>query len=259
MGFSYNGQQVLDQVNLTIRQNDFIAVIGPNGGGKTTLLKLILGLLNPDRGRIRVLGDLPSKASSVIGYVPQNVNINDNFPITAMDVVLMGKLDPKKRWQKTTAQDRAEAEDTLDRLGMGGHGLKKIGELSGGQRQRVFIARALMTRPRLLLLDEPTASIDTKGQTDFYKLLKQLNREVAILVVSHDLFVVSNYVKSVACVNQGLHYHPHEEITGDMLETMYSCSVEDVCRVQMLAHGRAKTKGSGQNPSNIEEGSRGNS
>jgi zinc transport system ATP-binding protein len=220
-------------------------VIGPNGGGKTTLIKLVLGLLKPDRGHISVMGGPPGKFSSAIGYVPQNVHINENFPITAMDVVLMGCLDPRgrRRKKKSKSKEREEAMDTLARLHMADHANKKIGELSGGQRQRVFIARALMTHPRLLLLDEPTASIDTKGQADFYELLETLNKELAILVVSHDLFIVSNYVKSVACVNQGLHYHPHEEITGEMLETMYACSVEDVCRVQVLAHGLPKTKG----------------
>ncbi|MDD9302029.1 MAG: ABC transporter ATP-binding protein [Desulfobacter sp.] len=240
--FSYNGQTALSDVDLCIRHKDFMAVIGPNGGGKSTLLKLILGLLTPDRGSIQVMGGKPKDFSSAIGYVPQNVHINENFPITALDVVLMGTLDPKhKKKNKGPHQEKREAMETLDRLHMAENAQKKIGQLSGGQRQRVFIARSLMTRPRLLLLDEPTASIDTKGQADFYELLEKLNQEVAILVVSHDLFIVSNYVKSVACVNQRLHYHPHEEITGQMLETMYACSVEDVCRVQVLAHGMPKT------------------
>ncbi|WDP93313.1 MAG: ATP-binding cassette domain-containing protein [Desulfobacter sp.] len=209
-----------------------MAIIGPNGGGKSTLLKLILGLLTPDRGSIRVMGKPPRNNSAAVGYVPQNVHINERFPITALDVVLMGAPKSEK---KDEARERAMA--TLSRLHMAGHAQKKIGQLSGGQRQRVFIARSLMTQTRLLLLDEPTASIDTKGQADFYELLEELNKDVAIVVVSHDLFIVSNYVKSVACVNQRLHYHPHEEITGSMMETMYACSVEDVCRVQVLAHG----------------------
>lgn len=226
---------MLQQVNLTIRQDDFTAVIGPNGGGKTTLLKLILGLLNPNQGEITVMGGPPGKASSVIGYVPQNIHINNHFPITALDVVLMGTLNLKNK--QSADVNREAAMTTLHRFGMEGAAHKRIGELSGGQRQRVFIARALMTQPQLLLLDEPTASIDTRGQTAFYQFLKQLNQEVAILVVSHDLFVISNYVKSIACVNKGLHFHSQKEITGDMLETMVSCSVEDVCRVQILAHG----------------------
>lgn len=238
LDFAYNGQRVLEDVNLTVREGDFIAMIGPNGGGKTTLLKLMLGLLKPGQGEIRVMGRRPSRVSHQIGYVPQDVNINRRFPITAMDVVLMGKLAPGRRWSKNNAQDRRDAMEALDRINMTDFADRRIGELSGGQRQRVFIARALVTGPRLLLLDEPTASIDSRGQTDFYQLLKRLNDEVSIVVVSHDLLVVSTYVKSVACVNRRLHYHQQAEITGDMLEAMYPCTVEDVCPVELVTHGR---------------------
>jgi zinc transport system ATP-binding protein len=234
VSFTYNGQPVLQDVNLDIRQGDFIAMIGPNGGGKTTLLKLILGLLKPNTGTIRVLGKATRKASHNIGYVPQNVNINRSFPITAMDVVLMGKLEPKRRWKQTTAQDRRDVMAALNRMEMAPFANRKIAELSGGQRQRIFIARALVTQPEILLLDEPTASIDTKGQTDFFKLLKELNRDLTILVVSHDLLVISNYAKSMACMNRRLHYHNHNEITGDMLESMYACTVEEVCPVELV-------------------------
>jgi len=237
LAFAYNGDRVLEDVNLTIRQDDFIAMIGPNGGGKTTLLKLMLGLLRPDRGTVSVLGRPPAQAAPDIGYVPQDVHINRRFPITALDVVLMGKLTPDRRWARQSAADRSDALAALERMDMAGLAKKKIGELSGGQRQRVFIARALVTAPKLLLLDEPTASIDTKGQADFYRMLKKLNTEVSILVVSHDLLVVSRYVKSVACVNRGLHYHPQAEITGEMLESMYPCTVEEVCPVELVAHG----------------------
>ena len=235
--FSYNGEAVLQNVSLDIRQGDFIAMIGPNGGGKTTLLKLILGLLKPDEGVIRVIGESTQKGSSCIGYVPQDLHINQTFPITAMDVVLMGMLDPKKRWAWKSVSNRREAMDALERLEMADHGEKKIGELSGGQRQRIFIARALVTKPKLLLLDEPTTSIDTKGQTEFFELLKELNTDITILVVSHDLLVISRYVKSVACMNKRLHYHNQAEITGDMLEIMYPCTVEEVCPVELVAHG----------------------
>ncbi|MFP4349750.1 MAG: metal ABC transporter ATP-binding protein [Desulfococcaceae bacterium] len=237
VSFAYNGETVLRNVNLRVLPRDFIAVIGPNGGGKTTLLKLILGLLKPDRGRIRVNGESPHKASSSIGYVPQDVHINRRFPITALDVVLMGKLDPKKRWSRRSASNRQDAMTALDRLGMADHAQSRMGMLSGGERQRVFIARALVTRPKLLLLDEPTASIDTRGQAEFFELLKEINGEMTILAVSHDLLVISRYVKSVACVNQKLHYHDQAEITGEMLESMYPCTVEEVCPVELVAHG----------------------
>jgi zinc transport system ATP-binding protein len=154
-----------------------------------------------------------------------------------MDVVLMGKLNPKKRMSRQSDTHRREALAALERLEVADYADRKIGTLSGGQRQRVFIARALVAKPRLLLLDEPTASIDTKGQADFYRLLGELNKEITILVVSHDLLVISRFVKSVACVNKRLHYHDQGEITGEMLETMYPCTVEDVCPVELVAHG----------------------
>jgi len=237
LDFSYNGEAVLKDVNLSVHQKDFIAMIGPNGGGKTTLLKLILGLLAPAKGTVNVDGKPPQEASHCIGYVPQNVNVNHSFPITAMDVVLMGTRDSKKRMSWRSATSRRDALAALERMEMAAHTDKKIGTLSGGQRQRVFIARALVAQPKILLLDEPTASIDTKGQADFYRLLKELNQDITVLVVSHDLLVVSRYVKSVACVNKRLHYHDQAEITGEMLETMYPCTVEEACPVELVAHG----------------------
>lgn len=237
LNFAYGGETVLEDVNLTVRQKDFIAIIGPNGGGKTTLLRLILGLLAPVKGTVCVDGKPPQKASRCIGYVPQDVHTNSSFPITALDVVLMGKLDPKKRLSRRSAANRRDALAALERMEMKPYADKKIGMLSGGQRQRVFIARALVAQPKLLLLDEPTASIDTKGQADFYRLLSELNQDITVLVVSHDLIVISRHVKSVACVNKKLHYHDQAEITGDMLETMYPCTVEEVCPVELVAHG----------------------
>jgi len=237
VSFAYNGETVLQDVNFTIRPGNFVAMIGPNGGGKTTLLKMMLGLLKPDRGTVRVMGQSASQAAPDLGYVRQDVHVNSNFPITAIDVVLMGKLDRRKRWNCRSVANRREAMSALERLEMAAHAEKRIGELSGGQRQRVFIARALVTSPKLLLLDEPTASIDTKGQAEFFAMLKDLNKDVTILVVSHDLLAISRYVKSVACVNKRLHYHNRAEITGEMLETMYPCTDEEVCPVELLAHG----------------------
>ncbi len=235
--FAYNGKTVLQDVSLNIQPGDFIAMIGPNGGGKTTLLKLMLGLLRPDQGSIKVLGGPTEKASHHIGYVPQDVHINRSFPITAVDVVLMGKLRPGKRWALSPAQDRREALDALDRMEIADCANSKIDALSGGQRQRVFIARALVAQPEILLLDEPTASIDARGQAEFYRLLKALNKDITILVVSHDLVAISTHVKSVACVNKRLHYHNQAEITGEMLEEMYPCIDEEVCPVELVAHG----------------------
>ncbi len=237
VSFTYNGRTVLQDVSLDIEAGDFIAMIGPNGGGKTTLLKLILGLLEPQRGVIRVLGRHPRRSSPQVGYVPQNVHLNRSFPITTLDVVLMGKLTGAMPWRGRSAVDRQDALAALDRLGVADLSEKRIGSLSGGQRQRAFIARALVTRPKLLLLDEPTASIDARGQAAFFRLLEELNRDVTILVVSHDLLAVSTHVKSVACVNRNLHYHHQAEITAEMMEGMYPCEEGEVCPVELLAHG----------------------
>ena len=237
LNFAYNREPVLQDVNISVPQQDFVAIIGPNGGGKTTLLKLILGLLTPDKGTILVDGKSPQKASPCIGYVPQDIHMNRDFPITAIDVVMMGKRNPKKPFSRQYSVNRLDALAALERMEMETYADKTIGELSGGQRQRISIARALVSRPKLLLLDEPTTGIDAKGQTDFYRLLGELNRDITILMVGHDLLVISRHVKSVACVNKHLHYHGHAEITGEMLETMYPHAEEEVCPVELVAHG----------------------
>lgn len=237
LNFSYNSHPVLRDVNLTVNQGDFIAMIGPNGGGKTTLLKLMLGLLDADSGSVRIFGHPPPDVSHRIGYVPQDFNINKDFPISALDVVLMGKLKPGRGWSRHSPQDRLAAIDALDQVEMKKFQDHRIGELSGGQKQRVFVARALVTDPELLFLDEPTASIDTKGQNEFYALLKELNRTITIIVVSHDLMVISGSIKSVICVNKSLHYHGHAELTGEMIEMMYDCTADETCPVELIAHG----------------------
>ena len=237
LNFSYDQQPVIQDVNLKIQAGDFMAMIGPNGGGKTTLLKLMLGLLNPDSGSIRIFGKAPKDASHRIGYVPQDVHINQNFPISSSDVVLMGKLMPGKGWFRHSKEDRKAALRALEQVGMEKYRDQRVGELSGGQKQRVFIACALVTDPDILFLDEATASIDTQGQNEFYALLKELNHKITIVIVSHDLMVISRNVKSVACVNQRLHYHGHAELTGEMIEMMYSCKIEETCPVELIAHG----------------------
>jgi zinc transport system ATP-binding protein len=228
---------VLRDVNLAVAPGDFIAVIGPNGGGKTTLLKLMLGLLRADTGHIRIFGKPPRDVSHRIGYVPQDVQINKNFPVSVLDVVLMGRLKPGRGWSHYSRADRTEAMQALAKMEMDPFCTRRIGELSAGQKQRVFVARALVTDPELLFLDEPTASIDTKGQAEFYELLKDLNKQITIMVVSHDLMAISGYVKSVACVNRRLHYHGHAEVTGEMVAMMYHCTAEGTCPVELIAHG----------------------
>lgn len=238
--FSYSGQEVLSDINFTVHAGDFVAIIGPNGGGKTTLIKLILGLLKPSGGTVRVNGKTPGQGGAVIGYVPQQINHNQNFPASALDVVLMGRHTPQKRWSFNRGDDRQAALLALERMGMEKFADRKITDLSGGQRQRVLIARALVTSPDLLVLDEPTAGIDTKGQADFFHLLKTLNKELTILVVSHDLLVVSSFAKSIACVNKRLHYHDVVGSTVEVMNAYYSCSVEEVCPVETVVRGLNK-------------------
>ncbi len=229
--FFFNGQAVLKEVNLTVYQKDFLAVIGPNGGGKTTLLKLMLGLLEVDRGSIRVFGKPPRQSAHRIGYVPQNIGYNKSFPISVLDVVLMGRLRSGRGRHQLSKDDRSIALKALEQVEMWEHQNSHIIELSGGQQQRVFIARALVAEPEILFLDEPASSVDTKGQTDLYALLKDLNETVTIVMASHDLMVLSSHIKSVACVNQNVQFHGSGEITGEMLEMAYHCPVE------LIAHG----------------------
>ena len=229
--FSYDAQVILEDVNLTIKQGEFIAVIGPNGGGKTTLIKLILGILKPQRGEITVLGQPPKAAARRMGYVPQNTNISKVFPISVMDVALMGRLGKAGRASRYSEADRRRAEEALDRVGMLEHKKSPVLNLSGGQRQRVFIARALASDPEILFMDEPTASVDQEWQAQIYNLLKELNKSITIVVVSHDISILSSYVKSVACVNRTVYYHDAAEITEEMLGKMYQCPVE------LVAHG----------------------
>jgi zinc transport system ATP-binding protein len=229
--FSFNGQQVLQDVDLKVERGDFLVVIGPNGGGKTTLLKLMLGLLEPTRGSVCVFGRPPAEATHRIGYVPQNVHVNKTFPVSVLDVVLMGRLRTSKGWSRHSRQDRLAAQASLEQLGVWEVRDRRIGDLSGGQLQRVFIARALVSGPEVLFLDEAMASIDAQSRGEFYESLTELNRTVTIVAVSHDMMILSSHVKSVACVNRDLHYHGSGEITQEMLDAAYRCPVD------LVAHG----------------------
>jgi zinc transport system ATP-binding protein len=229
--FSFNGQPVLQDVDLKVPRGDFLVVIGPNGGGKTTLLKLMLGLLDPSRGTVRSFGQPPRKSAHRIGYVPQNVHVNKTFPVCVLDVVLMGRLRSGKGWSRHARQDRSAAQAVMEQLDVWEYRARRIGELSGGQLQRVFIARALVSGPEVLFLDEAMASIDAQSRGEFYEALTELNRTVTIVAVSHDMMILSSHVKSVACVNRDLHYHDSGEITQEMLDAAYRCPVD------LVAHG----------------------
>lgn len=229
--FSYNGHLVLKDVSFGIKKGEFLAILGPNGSGKTTLLKLLLGILKPDKGTIRVLGKEPRRAVDRIGYVPQDTTSNKDFPISVSDVVLMGRIGYAGRARRYSAEDRVMAQKALERVAMWEYRKRPIGKLSGGQRQRVFIARALAANPEILFMDEPTSSVDKEFQTELYEFLKELNETMTIVVVSHDLSVLSSYIKSVACLNQTLHYHDSAEITEEMVNMAYHCPVD------LIAHG----------------------
>lgn len=228
--FSYNCSPAVRGASFTVPQREFLAIIGPNGGGKTTLMKLTLGLYRPQRGRVRVFGVEPRRASHLLGYVPQNSNFSLDFPVTALDVVLMGRLRGLKGFYEK--QDKIKAQEALEEIGMGEYELVRMGELSQGQRQRVLIARALVSEPKMLLLDEPTASVDVEAQGILYDKLRELNRMITIVVVSHDVSVISSYATAVACVNGTVYYHNSNEIKPEMVKLAYGS-----CPVEIVAHG----------------------
>lgn len=224
----YGQDIILRDVNFTISDTDFVGVIGPNGGGKTTLLKLILGELKPIRGKVTYYPLTPTE--TLFGYLPQISSIDKRFPITVLDVVLSGLLGRKGVAGRFTTADKKLALDMLRRVGVESLKGKSMGELSGGQLQRVFLSRALVSHPRLLILDEPNTFVDNKFEKELYELLKELNKELAIIMVSHDLGTITSHVKTIACINRNLHYHPSNVITSVQLEA-YDCPI------QILAHG----------------------
>lgn len=236
--FSYNKKrEVLKEINLKVTSGDFMIILGPNGGGKSTFLKLLVGLLKPDSGMIRLF-DAPLKSQRHrIGYLPQHTNVNPDFPITVQEVVLMGLLRNGKRKWFITGEDRKQALKALEQVGMEAFKKRRIGDLSGGQRQRVLIARALMTKPDLLILDEPTASIDAAAKSEFYELLEKINHQVTIIMVSHDLNIIPAGVKSVACINKNLFHHNEPLITQEMLSMTYGHDSKGTCPVELIAHG----------------------
>jgi zinc transport system ATP-binding protein len=228
---NYGDIPALEDVTLSIFQHDFLGIIGPNGGGKSTLLKVILGLVKPYSGSVSVFGKPPEQMRRRIGYVSQRPAFDRDFPASVWDVVMMGRYGKTGLFRRYSNDDKASAEKALVRVGMRDYRNKQIGRLSGGQQQRVFVARALVAEPKLLLLDEPTASIDSTMQTEFYELLEELKKSLTIVMVSHDIGAVSVYVDKIACLNRQLYYHGSREITPEILEATYKCPV------QLIAHG----------------------
>jgi len=231
MWAGYEEDPVLEDINLSVYESDFIGLIGPNGGGKTTLIKVLLGLLNPQRGEVKIMGKPVREGREHIGYVPQLVVFDRDFPASVWEVTLMGRLGKRGLFHRYSAKDEQAAADALHQVEMYDLRNRPIGDLSGGQRQRVYIARALATQPDILLLDEPTASVDPQVSGDIFETLNEINKDVTILLISHDMNAISSYTKTVGCLNRRLFYHGGGEVTSDMVSAAYHCPID------LIAHG----------------------
>ncbi len=232
----------MEEVSFSVGPREAVCLGGPNGGGKTTLVKLILGLLTPRRGEVRLFGQPPRRSRRRAGYMPQHVQYDPRFPVSVMDIVLMSRLGQGGLRGLTGWYGRADrhaAMDALDQVGMKEFWRRPFGSLSGGERQRVLIARAVCCGPDLLLLDEPTSNIDTLVEARLLELLAELNTRMAIVLVSHDLGFVSKLVKRVICLNRRAVVHPTSELTGDSIRDLYGGEVRMVRHDEFSPHGHA--------------------
>jgi zinc transport system ATP-binding protein len=229
VSFRYDERQILEDVTLTIWPYDSICVVGPNGGGKTTLIKLIIGLLAPDAGTITIFGKRPDEAHQLIGYVPQFAQYDRQFPISVQQVVCMGRIG-KSFTGRYSSEDKNKTLEALAEVGLADLVNRSFSALSGGQRQRVLIARALASGGKILILDEPTANIDKESESHFYDLLRQLNKRMTILMVTHDVGFASSFFSRIACVNREVIIHPTSELTGKLIRDMYGGDL------QMIRH-----------------------
>lgn len=225
VSFRYGVTTILQDVCLDIVDGEFLGLVGPNGGGKTTLLRIILGLLKPQQGVVRIHGISPHAARGKVGYVPQYTEFARDFPICVEDIVLLGRLGRTSPFFGYRATDRAVAERAMTEAGVVHLRRNHVSELSGGQLQRVVVARALACDPDILLLDEPTANVDLRAEEDIFDLLRKLNERMTIIVVSHDVGFISGYVQRVACLNQTLVCHTTDEIKGEVIENLYGADV----------------------------------
>jgi len=235
---SMNGKTVLDDINLVIGPGVHTGIIGPNGGGKTTLLKVILGLIPPDRGTVQLFGHLnPGETSpkGMVGYVPQKCVVDPRFPVSVFDVVMMGRYGPLGLFRRPGKKDRDVAMENLQKVEMEKFADRPIGHLSGGEQQKVFIARALCSSPQLLILDEPTTGVDVQSQDQFYRLINQLKIELGltVIMVSHDVGMITSYIDDLVCINQRVFIHGKspDVLSEKILQETYGCEVE------MIFHG----------------------
>ncbi len=228
VSFSYDGRPVLEHVTLQVHRHELTSIVGPNGGGKTTLLRLILGLVRPDSGTVRVFGASPRRARRRIGYMPQHARYDPQFPVTVMGVVLMGRLE-RRLCGPYARSDHEAAHEALEEMKMAEAAGRSFDALSGGERQRVLIARALACEPDVLLLDEPTASVDVATEERLHDILERLNDRLTIVMASHDLGFVSSIVQHVICVNRTVTCHPTSEFSGEVVNELYGGASRLVC------------------------------
>ncbi len=222
--FDYGGSRVLEDVSFNMVSGDFLAVIGPNGGGKSTLIKLIMGALRPRSGTLRVFETTAEMGRLNVGYLPQLQTLDMAYPITAVEIVEMARLQGRW-WKRLTQKDTQDALNALDQVGILHLADRPLSTLSGGERQRVFIARAIINRPKLLILDEPATSVDVKAENSLYQLLQSLHTQMSILMISHDLVAVSRLVNKIACLNRRLVFHNDSQLHQHDLESIYGCPV----------------------------------
>ena len=228
---AYNKKTVLENVNLTVYEKDFLGIIGPNGGGKTTLIKLILGLQKRTAGTLRFFKGGVEKKEIAMGYLPQYNVIDKKFPISVYEVILSGLSKQKSLFQSFNQEHHNKVKAIIHQMGLEGMEQKSIGQLSGGQLQRVLLGRAVVSNPDVIILDEPNTYIDKRFEAKLYSLLEEINKDIAIILVSHDIGTVLQNVKSIACVNKTLDYHPDTGVTAEWLETNFGCPIE------LLGHG----------------------
>ena len=229
VGVCYDGCPALEEVNLDIYEDDFIGVIGPNGGGKTSLVKAIMSTI-PYTGVIEIDGSLRRKNHYKIGCMPQVSELDMRFPISLGEVVLSGLQTEKGFFGRYTTADRQRAQELMVQMGISDLASRPIGEVSGGQMQRALLCRAIIAEPRLLILDEPTNFVDNRFEYEFYNMVKQLSKRMAIVMVSHDLGTITSVVKSIVCVNRHVHRHNSNTLTTEQLEN-YNCPI------QIISHG----------------------
>jgi zinc transport system ATP-binding protein len=234
LSFSYDKTDVLQNINFTINTKEFIAIIGPNGGGKSTLLKLILGLLEPRKGNI-LIHNKPSKSfREQIGYMPQQFIQNKTFPITIAQIVMSGLINKKNIFFSYSKDEKQKALNALDMVGLKDFSDKKINMLSGGQIQRVFLARAIVCDPKILILDEPTSNIDPQGEYEIFKLLKEFNKTMTVIVVSHDLSMLMDFATKAIFINKTAIVHEKLNITKEQVSKSLNLKNSHICEVELL-------------------------